>query len=57
LPRGEKGICFRKVFIKRMKGGRGSQCPRKLLEGTQQRHLLLATFAKGMGFVERHQLI
>jgi hypothetical protein len=40
-----------------MKGGRGSQCPRKLLEGTQQRQLLLATFAKGMGFVERHQLI
>jgi hypothetical protein len=52
----ERGICFKKVFIKRMKGQRGSQCPWKLLNGTQQRQLPLAIFAKGMGFVERDQL-
>jgi hypothetical protein len=55
LPRKERGICFRKVFIKRMKGRNGSQCPGKLLDGTQQRQLPMATFAKGMGFVERGQ--
>jgi hypothetical protein len=47
---------LKKVFIKRMKGQRGSQCPWKLLNGTQQRQLPLAIFAKGMGFVERDQL-
>jgi hypothetical protein len=53
LPGKEKGICFLKKIIKRMKGQRGSQCPWKLLNGTQQRQLPLATFAKGMGFVEK----
>jgi len=39
-----------------MKGGRGSQCPGKLLDGTEQTQLPMATFAKGMRFVERGHL-